>query len=140
MGAALDSSGNIYVANAGSLDGGFDSVTIYPAGSNANVTPTVTIGAGGAATDNTRLNDPDAIVVGPAGHIYVANPFAGNEGNGTVTVYMPGDNGNVAPKATLSGTRHGAARSRRPRHQFLPQLACAERLRRTGSRRQRHRL
>ena len=107
LGVALDSTWNLYVVNAGSIDGGFDSVTIYPAGSNANVTPTATISAGGAATDNTRLLEPDAIVVGPAGHIYVANPFAGNEGNGTVTVYMPGDNGNVAPQATLGGPDTG---------------------------------
>jgi hypothetical protein len=106
LGIAFDTSANIYVANAGSQDGGYDSVTIYPAGSNANVSPIATIGAGGAP-DNTGLNCPDAIFVGGAGHIQVANAVGGYNSNGSITVYLPGSSGNVAPAATLTGPDTG---------------------------------
>ena len=106
LGVALDSSLNIYVANAGTLDGGFDSVTVYPAGSYADVAPSAVIGSFGAP-DNTGLNYPSAILVGPGGGIYVANSFGGSSGIGSVTRYAAGSNGNVAPTATLSGSSTG---------------------------------
>jgi sugar lactone lactonase YvrE len=107
LGVALDTSGNIYIANGGSPDGGFDSITVYPVGSNANVAPTATIGAGAAADDETRLNCPDAIAVGPKGWMYVANELGGRDGNGSVTAYSPGSNGNVAPPYWIAGDSTG---------------------------------
>jgi len=106
LGVAFDTSANIYVADAASQNGGYDSVEIYPAGSNANVAPMATISSGGAP-DNTGLNYPDAVAVGVSGHIHVANALGGYNDNGTVTVYLPGSNGNVAPSATLSGSSTG---------------------------------
>jgi secreted PhoX family phosphatase len=108
LGIALDSSGNIYVANAGSQDGagGSDSITVYPAGSNANVSPTTTISAGGAP-DNTGLNYPDAITVTPNYGIYVANALGGAGGNGSITWYAAGSNGNVSPSIVISGANTG---------------------------------
>ncbi len=58
IGVALDSSGTIYVANA--LAGGFGSITVYPPGSNFNVTPSATIEG-----SNTLLSGPYGIAVGP---------------------------------------------------------------------------
>ncbi|MGH7813153.1 MAG: SBBP repeat-containing protein [Candidatus Binataceae bacterium] len=55
FGIALDSSGNIYVADY--LN---SSVTAYPAGSNANVAPSATIS--GAATG---LSAPEFMTIGP---------------------------------------------------------------------------
>jgi len=43
IGIALDSAGNIYVANDGSAVGSQDSVVIYPAGSTGNSAPSATI-------------------------------------------------------------------------------------------------
>lgn len=56
VGVAVDSLGNIYVANQG-----LESVTIYAAGSNGNVAPISSI-----TGDNTNLNLPGAIAIGPA--------------------------------------------------------------------------
>ena len=57
---ALDSSGIIYVTNEGGFDGNNASVTVYPAGSNGNVSPGLTIG--GSATQLAR---PQGIAVLP---------------------------------------------------------------------------
>jgi hypothetical protein len=109
FGVALDSSGNIYVGNAGSQDnaGGFDSVTVYPAGSNANVAPTGTISAGGTTPDNTLLNVPDAIAVTPNYGIYVANALGGTNGIGSINWYAVGRYGNIAPDIVFSGANTG---------------------------------
>lgn len=60
-GLALDSDGNIYVAN---IDGpgccGPGSVTVYPSGSNGNTTPSATI-----TGTNTGLTEPFGITIGP---------------------------------------------------------------------------
>jgi hypothetical protein len=61
---ALDSSGKVYVANGGSSHGGTDSITIYPSGSNGNVTPTALI-VGTA----TGLNLPVGIALDPNGNV-----------------------------------------------------------------------
>lgn len=103
---ALDSGGNIYIANAGSQDGGFDSITVYPAGSNANVTASATISSG-SSHDKTGLNLPDAVAVDSNGFIYAANILAGYNQNGSITMYAPGSNGNVAPVSTLAGPHTG---------------------------------
>jgi sugar lactone lactonase YvrE len=97
-GVAVDSKGNIYVSNAGNIncDLGPYSVTVYPAGSNGNVTPSATI-----TGSNTGLSCPMGIAVDSSGNIYVANWLA--DVWGSITVYPAGSNGNVAPTATISG-------------------------------------
>ena len=103
-GIALDSSGNIYVADDG--DGSCDgtaSVYVYPAGSNANAAPSTTIN--GLSTD---LCDPIGITLDSSRNIYVAD--AGNIVNGnapSVYVYRAGSSGNAVPIATISGSSTG---------------------------------
>jgi hypothetical protein len=111
---ALDSKGNIYVANFGGgpifpgcgLDG-CGSITEYKVGSNGNVAPIARI-----AGDKTRLANPAGIVLDPAGNIFVANSFGGparcsSFGCGSVTEYKAGSNGNVAPIATIAAPSSG---------------------------------
>jgi hypothetical protein len=69
-GIAVDSIGNIYVANDGSLSGGVDTVTIYPPGSNGNVAPAMLIN--GTVTSSavisgilTGLNQPAGLALSP---------------------------------------------------------------------------
>jgi hypothetical protein len=97
-GVALDSSGNIYVANDGSSVGQLDSVTVYPAGSNGNVQPSATISGA-----NTGLNSPGGIAVDLSGYIYVTNDGALTSNPDNITVYSPGSNGNISPFYTLNG-------------------------------------
>lgn len=91
-GIALDGSGNIYVVNDGSNNGDADSLTVYPAGSTGNATPSAVISG-----SNTGLNLPVGVAIF-SGKIYVANG-----GNPSVTVYPVGSPGNAAPSATISG-------------------------------------
>lgn len=107
MSVAVDSAGKIYVANAGSQDGGSDSITVYPAGSNADVTPSATIGANGATPDNTGLNMPDAVAVPSSGGIWVANATGGTYGNGSIEEFGVSANSNVAPARVISGPNTG---------------------------------
>ena len=83
-GVALDAKGRIYVANdaisAGS--GESDNVSIYPSGSNANVSPVATI---------TNISEPQAIVVGPAGTVFVAE--GGGADTGGISFFLPGPDG-----------------------------------------------
>jgi len=108
---AVDSAGKIYVANEFGGANGYGSVTVYAAGANGNVAPTATIGntnvdsKGGNAGDNTGLISPSAIVVDSAGNIYVASDCGFD--CGSIAVFPPGSNGNVAPSATLTGTGSG---------------------------------
>jgi hypothetical protein len=98
-GLALDSAGNIFVANE--LAG---SVTEYPAGSSGNQAPTITI-----AGTNTGLAAPEGLAVDSDGHIYVANFGADSNGVGlnSVTEYAAGVTGNVSPIATIRGSHTG---------------------------------
>lgn len=84
---AVDSAGNIYVAN----ESGGGSVDIYSAGSYATDTPGATI-----AGDNTGLNYPLGIAVDFAGNIFVLNR------DNAVTVYPAGTAGDVTPNATIN--------------------------------------
>jgi sugar lactone lactonase YvrE len=98
----LDSSGNIYVANAGTQNGGANTVTVYPAGSNGNVAPSATISG-----SNTGLLVPWGIALDSSKNIYVANDGSSVGQSDSVTVYPAGSNGNVTPSATISGTNTG---------------------------------
>jgi secreted PhoX family phosphatase len=59
-GIAIDSSGNIYVANDGSDYGGVDSITVYPPGSNGNIAPIGTVRG-----FSTGLTQPALVALSP---------------------------------------------------------------------------
>ena len=67
-----------------------DTVTVYPAGSSGNATPSATI-----AGSNTGLDEPQGIAVDAGGNIYVTNYGSQQGGNDAVTVYAAGSNGNM---------------------------------------------
>ena len=97
---ALDSNGNIYVANE---NGEFnDSVTVYAAGANGNVSPIRTI-----AGSNTAMNYVRGVALDSSEDVYVTNGSGGPSGSGSVTVYAAGANGNVAPIDTITGSNTG---------------------------------
>jgi sugar lactone lactonase YvrE len=60
QGIAIDKSGNIYVSNNGSVNGGIDAITVYAPGSSGNVAPIQTISG-----SLTGLSLPAALAVGP---------------------------------------------------------------------------
>ncbi len=93
-GVALDSSGNIYVANFSSA-----AITVFAAGANGDVAPSATIQ--GAATN---LNGPFGVALDRNDEIYVANRLAN-----TVVVYAAHPSGptNSAPIATIGGGSTG---------------------------------
>jgi len=101
-GVAVDSNGNIYVTNIGNASAPSYSVTVYPAGTTGNTTPSAIIGG-----SSTGLVNPSAIAVDGNGNIYVANNGSNVDGIDAVTVYPAGSNGNVAPSATISGSNTG---------------------------------
>ena len=108
---AVDSEGKIYVANGGGEIEGRETpantVTIYPAGSYANVKPIATLGGGSAGDDLSGISMPGAIAVDAHGRIFVANETAGYNLQGNITVYPAGSDGDVRPIATIGGTRTG---------------------------------
>ena len=90
---AVDGSGNVYIAN---FDGN-NSVTVYAAGATGNAAPTQTISG-----SYTGLIQPAGIALDPLnGDIYVANRTG--SGDGSVTHYAAGANGNVTPLGTIAG-------------------------------------
>jgi uncharacterized protein (TIGR03437 family) len=91
---AVDSSGNVYIADANNF------VIRMISGSTTSTISTI---VGGAATPFTQLNHPDGLALGPGGVIYIAD--TGNKriakfANGTLTTFagngsstFSGDNG-----------------------------------------------
>ncbi len=112
-GIALDSKGNISVANA---SGGplvpheiYDvgRITIYPPDSNGNVAPAAVISG-----KQTGLALPLGIALDSQGNIYVANLNTANAGNSfeigsSITVYSPGSKGDTNPIAIIAGNKTG---------------------------------
>jgi hypothetical protein len=102
-GIAFDSKGNIYVANKTGGVSGNGSVTEYAAGSNGNAMPIATISG-----PDTGLSDPQGIALDAGGNIYVANSIGGpavaSGGEGSITEYTAGSNGDTPPIATIYNT------------------------------------
>jgi hypothetical protein len=112
-GIALDSHGNIYVANesGGAVvrhersDQG--RVTVYAAGSSGNIAPIATISGA-----STGLSFPLSIALDSADNIYVANAGTANtsdkvQSGSSITVYAAGSTGNASPIATIAGSNTG---------------------------------
>ena len=98
QGIALDSSGNIYVADESAT-----SVFVYSAGSKGNVAPTATISG-----SDTNLDTPEGIALDSSRNIYVADDGDDScDGTESVYVYSAGSNSNAAPSATISGGSTG---------------------------------
>ncbi len=107
-GLAMDSNGNLYVANAqgnpfaGKKNVEKGTVTVYRAGSNGNVEPIATISG-----SRTGLSYPLGIALDSSGNIYVTNTYTGNTRgsppNSSITVYRAGSSGNTAPIAVIAG-------------------------------------
>jgi 6-phosphogluconolactonase (cycloisomerase 2 family) len=103
---ALDSSDNIYVGNfyianvKNPLNLG-GSITVYPAGSKGNASPSAIIAGG-----NTGLDDPGGIALDSSGNLYVTSLNCSGlcSGNGFgINIYPPGSSGNVFPSAVING-------------------------------------
>jgi sugar lactone lactonase YvrE len=93
-GVALDAQGKIYVANDGVATGHSesDNVTVYPAGSNANVPPT-----GGFS----NFSSPQAIAVGSDGTTYVANGTGTSQGS--ISILPPSLDGKAKVRMIVAG-------------------------------------
>lgn len=98
---AFDSGGRLYVANTLS-----DTITVYPPGANGNVAPVATI-----AGPSTGLSGPSGVAVDADDTLYVTNVGPpGGPPVSTVTVYLAGATGDVAPIATIAGPDTGLRR------------------------------
>ena len=94
---AIDSKGLIYVAN---LNGGAENISVYAANAEST-TPPIRIITG----PNTHLEGAMSLAIDSSDNLYVANPTDG--GDGSITVYAPGANGDVFPVKRLSGAATG---------------------------------
>ena len=100
VGVAVDSAGNIFVANEGPRDGhGY--VTVYSPGDTGNAAPVNTLGG-----PSTELDKPAGVAVDPAGNVYVTNfqNVPGFSSKLSVKIYRPGSSGDVAPVASVDGS------------------------------------
>src|SRR5439155_26058342 len=89
---ALDSTGNLYVANNNG-----NNILVYPPGVSGSWPPARTIsGASTGLSGGTR-----GIVLDSAGNLFVAVY------TNSIVMFAPGANGNVAPLRTISGTNTG---------------------------------
>jgi hypothetical protein len=91
---AVGVDGTVYVANE------LDTITIFPPGANGNVFPQRSISG-----SSTGLFNPNGLAVDPDGDIFVACTGLGKPD--TILVFAPGANGNVAPKAIITGNQTG---------------------------------
>jgi sugar lactone lactonase YvrE len=99
-GIAIDPRGALFVANVSGVSRN-TGVLVFPAASNGNATPSVTISG-----DKTGVDWPVGVVLDPRGNIYMAN--AGRNGvAASIRLYSVGSNGNVPPIATISGSNTG---------------------------------
>jgi hypothetical protein len=105
-GIAVDSSGNIYVANIAATPPGsnyYGSVNIYPPGSNGNVAPV-------AAIWGPDVRGATGVAVDKNGNIFVlANNdqgFATND-EPDIAEYPPGSNGKATPTNVIAGKHTG---------------------------------
>ncbi len=101
LGIALDSDGNVYVANSYTANTSsslrYDSsITVYAAGSKGNTTPIATI-----AGDHTNLSYPQGLALDSSRNLYVTGDGIGIE------VYPAGSSGDVSPVATIAGADTG---------------------------------
>jgi hypothetical protein len=90
IGLSVDSSGNLYVLNDGV------GIDIFSSNANGSVAPSRIIPIGSATT----LSIPMYITVDGLGNLYVSN--VNSSGQGSVVVFGPTANGNVAPDHILS--------------------------------------
>lgn len=95
---ALDSLGNVYVANA-TVSGQYSFVTVYPANAGGNVVPIRTIRG-----TRTELRGPGGIAVDAAGNVYVVSLYGVDGTTSLVLTFGPGQNGNVAPIRVIGGS------------------------------------
>lgn len=89
----------IYESNSSNTTGLRNTILIFPANANGNVTPTSNLAGGG-----TQLNNPNGLAFGTGstgGRLYVAN------GGGTITEYAPPAMGNQSPTVVLGGGASG---------------------------------
>ena len=95
-GIAFDTSGNLYVANAGN-----NTITVYASNATGNAAPLRTIS--GSAT---KLNQPNGVALDGAGYLYVGTE-ATTPSNGPILVFAPGASGNATPvqSITVNATR-----------------------------------
>lgn len=97
---AVDDNGDIYVAQGGE---GPYAVKVFAANANGNVASLRTI-----VGPDTKLDAPLGVAISPInGNIFVANSGLNASFPGSVTVYAPNANGNVAPIATIAGAHTG---------------------------------
>ena len=92
---AVDASGNIYVSNTGNW-----SVTVYRPGATGDAKPLETIKG-----PKTELAFPIGVAIDSVnGDIYVSNNRLSSYGNGSVTIYPPGADGDVSPIGIIEGS------------------------------------
>jgi hypothetical protein len=113
VGIAVDSSGNIYVANFRTANTQtflklVGSITVYSAGSKGNASPIAII-----AGEKAALEGPESIALDSSRDLFVTvvnSPSGLSGGYGfAVNVYSAGSDGNASPGATISGADTGLA-------------------------------
>lgn len=98
-GILLDSSSDLYVANASNAYGP-GTIDVYAPGASGDALPIRSISG-----DNTQLGSSiTGLAFDMSGNLYVANDDSGNQ---SVTIYAAGASGNVAPIQTISGEKTG---------------------------------
>jgi hypothetical protein len=98
LGIAVDDADNLYLTS-GEGPPETQSLAVYAAGSTGDAKPVRVING-----SNTGLSNPDAVAVDTDGTTYVAN-VSGGSGQGSVTAFTAGADGNVAPVRTILGAK-----------------------------------